>query len=297
MVPPVATVAPIVDSSSSSYVDSDDEDRDSDVFENFGSDDPFTDSEDDIDDESLVGSDNVILASSPDILKPSQCVLSSPNSQNTGKCPLIHNTSDSDDGTQDGSSAGLSTDDSDQEDFLQLGVSQSATSVQTRAKEVSFPFRPSVSSNSNMANVESLSGPRVLHTDMVKDSSSHLPVPEPVFDQPIKSSLVGNRIAAGLGFQQNTVGISSSLAILPSKGCIRYTSKMSSPFDNSENVSDGHDSSVSLDCSNITGHVMSQSTRVPSEDVSSPFSLVNINPSNSKLNYKELVSLASNQPQ
>ena len=31
-----------------------------------------------------------------------------------------------------------------------------------------------------MANVGSLSGPKVLHTDMVKHSSSHLPLPEPV---------------------------------------------------------------------------------------------------------------------
>ena len=129
MVPPVATVAPIVGNNSSSYVDLDDEDRDCDVSEDFGDDDPFADSEDDIDDESLVRSDTASSASSPDILKPSQNVLTSPNSRNTGNCPLIHNSPDSDDGTQNSSSAGLSTDDSDQEDFLQLGVSQSATSV------------------------------------------------------------------------------------------------------------------------------------------------------------------------
>ena len=148
-----------------------------------------------------------------------------------------------------------------------------------------------------MVNVGSLSGPRVLHTDMVKHSSSCLPVPEPVFAQSIKSSLVGKRIAAGLGFQQNTVGISSSLAILPSKGGTHHTSKMSSPLANSENISDDYDSSVSLDCSHITGHVMSKSTRVASEDVSSPFSLVDTDPSTSLLNYKGLVSLASDQPQ
>ena len=113
ILPPKAIVAPIGDSNSSSYVDSDDEGRDSDVSEDFGDDDPFADSEDDIDNESLVGSDNVIIASSPDILKPSQCVLPSPNSQNTGNYPLIHNTPDSDDGTKDGSSACLNTDDSD----------------------------------------------------------------------------------------------------------------------------------------------------------------------------------------
>ena len=294
-VPPVATIVSIVDSNSSLYVDLDGEDRDSDVSDDFGDDDPFADSEDDIDDESLVGSDNVIIASSPDILTLSQCVLSSLNSQNTRNCPLIHNTPDSDDGTQDGSSAGLSTDDSEQEDFLQLGVSQSATSAQT--KEVSFPLRPSKSNDSDMVNVGSLSGPRVLHTDTVKHSSSRLPVPEPVFAQSIKSSLVGKRIAAGLGFQQNTVGLSSSVAILPSKGGTHHTSQMSSPLANSENISDGYDSSVSLDCSHITGHVMSKSTRVTSEDVSSPFSLVNTDPSNSQLNYKGLVSLASDQPQ
>ena len=180
----------------------------------------------------------------------------------------------------------------------------------------------------DMVNGGSLSGPRVLHTDMVKHSSLHLPVPEPVFAQLIKSSLVGKRIAAGLGFQQNTVGISSSLAILPSKGGSHHTSKMFLPLANSENISDDYDSSVSLDCSHITGHVMSESTWVTSEDVSSPFSLVStdILPksdsvpsvdidlapcsiqshedensfsgfSNSKLNYKGLVSLARDQSQ
>ena len=147
MVPPLATVAPIVDSNSSSYVYLDDEDRDSDVSEDFGDDDPFADSEDDIDDESLVQSDTASSVSSSAILKPSQNVLTFPNSQNTGNCPLIHNTPDSDDGTKDGSSASLNTDDSDAEDFLQLGVSQSATSAQTQTKEVSFPLRSSESND------------------------------------------------------------------------------------------------------------------------------------------------------
>ena len=338
MVPPVATVAPIVESNSSSDVDSDDEGReDNEDFDDY---DPFADSEDDIDDESLVESDIASIASSHDILKPSHNALSFLTSPDTGNCLLSHHSLDSDEGTLDGSS----TDDSDQEDFLQLGASQNTTSVslphgnhpevdnpafhsQMLAKSVSTSFndnthqvqnsvnnsfpgntiiqpggvsfllRPSESNDSDMVNGGSLSGPRVLHTDMVKPSSSHFPVPEPVFAQPMKSSLVGKRIAAGLGFHQNTVGICSSLAILPSKGGIHCTSEMSLPLDNCENISDGKDSSVSLDYSNIIGHVMSKSARVTSEDVSSPFSLVNTNPSNSQLNYKGLVSLANDQPQ
>ena len=141
--------------------------------------------------------------------------------------------------------------------------------------EVSFPLMPSKSNDSNMVNVGSLSGPRVLHTDMVKHTSSHSPTQEPVLVPPVRSSLVGKRIAAGLGFQQNTIGISDSLAVLPSKGGILHNSSIPSSLDNSENISDDFDSSASLDYSNITEQVLSKSTRVSSEDVSSPFSLVN----------------------
>ena len=71
-------------------VDSDSDSK-SDVFEDSGDDDDsFEDSEDDIDDESSLGSDNVSNPSLPNILKPSQVVLSSSSSQNTGNCPLHH---------------------------------------------------------------------------------------------------------------------------------------------------------------------------------------------------------------
>ena len=263
IVPSVATVAPIRDTNSFSCVDSGD-DRDSDVSEDSFDDDPFKDSEDDINVESMVGSDSVIIASS-DILKPSPYVLYSPNSQNTGNWPLSHDSSNSDDGTEDGSSTGLSTDDSDQEDFLQLGASQSATSAQTQTRQVSFPFMSSKSNTSDMANVGSLSGPRVPHTDMVKPPSPHSLTQEPVLVQPVRSCLVGKRIAAGLRFQQSTTGISDSLAVLPSEGGILHNSHMPPHLDNSESISDGYDSSVSL--------------------------------SNGLLNYKGLVPMASDQPQ
>ena len=103
-----------------------------------------------------------------------------------------------------------------------------------------------------MVNVGSLSGPRVLHSDMVKHTSSHSPTLGLVLVQPVRSSLVDKRIVAGLGFQQNTIGISDSLAVLPTEGGILHNSSTSSPLDNSENISDEYDSSVSLDCSHVT---------------------------------------------
>ena len=71
-------------------------------------DDSFEDSDKNIDAESLVGSDNDSIASSPDIPNPSQYVPSSPNSQNMGKCTLSHYSSNFDDGTLDGSSTDTS---------------------------------------------------------------------------------------------------------------------------------------------------------------------------------------------
>ena len=290
IVPPVTTVAPVV-YSNPSYSNSGD--GNCDVPEDSkDTDDSFQDSDEDIDDESLVGLDKDSIASSLDIPNSSHYVLSSPNSQNMRKFTLCHYSSNFDDGTVDG----YSTDDSDQEDFLQPGAFQGTTSTSfdenthqvqsswsnpfpvntiTQTGEVWFPLMPLKSNNSNMVNVEPLSGPRVLHTDMVKHTSSHSLILGPVLVQPVRSSLVGKRIAAGLGFQQNTIGISASLAVLPTEGGILHNSSTSSPLDNSENISDGYDSSVSLHCSNVTQQVISKSAKVPSEDVSSPFSLVN----------------------
>ena len=230
-----------MDSNSSSYVDSDEEDRDSDVSDDFGDDDPFA--------------DNAHTAPS-DIHKLSQSALSSHKPQTTRNCLPSHNSPDSDDGCQDGSSTG----DSDVEDFLQLGASQSTTSVSfpnsfprntiTQLGEASFPLMPSKSSNSNMATVGSLCGPRVFHSNMVKRTSSCSPM-QPVLVPPVRSTLVGKRIAAGLGFQQNTIGISDGLAILPSEGGILLNSCVPSPLDNSENTSDGYDYSTSFNCFNI----------------------------------------------
>ena len=374
IVPHVSTIVPIVGSISSLYIDSDEISSGDFSEDSKDSDDSFKDSDDDIDAESLVGLDSDSVASSPDIPNLSPYVPSSLNCQNMGKCTLSHYSSKFDDSTLDG----FSTDDSDQEDFLQPGTSQGTTSTSfganthqvqrsgsnffpvntiTQTGEDSFPLMPSKSNNSHMVNVGSLNCPRVLHSNMVKHTSSHSPTLGPVLVEPVRSSLVGKRIAAGLRFKQNTIGISDSLACVPTEGGILYNSFTSSPFDNSENISDGYDSSVSLDCSNITQEVISKLTKVPSEDVSSPFSLVNtdipptvdsvplvdtdlvpywvqyhedkklfsgspnellhtqslpstasncntlvgalgdIDSSNSQLNYKGLVSLASNQPQ
>ena len=342
-----------MDSKSSSYVDSDIDNKSYGFKDSGGDDDSFEDSEDDIDDESLLGSDNVSNPPLPNILRPSQDALSSSSFLNTGNCPLIHDSTDS--GAQVGSSNDSSANDSDQEDFLQLGASWGPKNTITQTGEVSFPLMSSKSSDSGMANVGSLSGPRVLHVDMVKHTSLLSLMQQPVLVQPVRLSLVGKRIAAGLGFQQSTICISDSQAVLPREGGILHNSSIPSPLDNSENISDDFVSSASLDYSNITEQVLSKSTRVTSEDVSSPFSLVNtdvppegdsvpivdsnlaacgmpshedklfsgspnklpcaqfspstasnckalvkpsgdIYPSNSQLNYKGLVYMASNQP-
>ena len=87
---------------------------------------------------------------------------------------------------------------------------------------------------------------------------------------------MGRRIAAGLGSHQNTTGISDSLAILPSNGGVLHNSYEPLSLDPHEkNISDECDSFMFPHCSNITEQAMSKSTRLPSEDVSSPFSLVN----------------------
>ena len=234
----------------------------------------------------------IAQVSSPDLPNPSQYFLFSPNSQSTRICPLSNYSSDYDDGTLDSSS----TDDSYKEDFLQLAASQGATSTSfgnnlhqvqnsgnnsfprntiTQTGKVSFPLIPPKSNNSSMVNVGSLSGPWVPHTNMVKHTSSHSPILGPILVQPVRSSHVGKRIAAVLGFQQNTIGTSDSLAVSPTEGGILHNSSIPSPLDNSENISDGYDSSVSLDCSKVTEQVISKSTKVSTEDVSSPFSLVN----------------------
>ena len=68
--------------------------------------------------------------------------------------------------------------------------------------------------------------------------------------------------------------MSDSLAILPSNGGVLYKSYEPSSLDfPNENISH---SSAFPKCSHITEQAMSGLTRLPSEDASSPFSLVNI---------------------
>ena len=254
---------------------------------------------------------------SPNILWPLHCVPFSTNSHNPGSC-LIHNRNSKD---YVGTNDGPSTDDSDQEDFLQLGASNSTTysysthpndldvdnpivSLQvlaepittasvsraqnsgnnysgntiTKTEDITYPFIPSKGSNCNTENVGSVCGPGVLHADITKHTSCSS-LCQPGLVQSNRSSYVG-KIAAGLGSHQDTIGISDILAILPSNGSVLHNSYEPSSLEFSgENISY---SSAFPNCSHITERAMLGLTRLPSEDVSSPFSLVNTDSPSSK---------------
>ena len=254
----------------------------------------------------------------PNILQPLHCVPFSTNSNNPGS-GLIHNHNSKD---YVGTNYCPSTDNSDQEDFLQLGTSNSTTyasiphpnyldvdnpigsllvlaepvttasisKVQhngnnssedtiTKTEDITYPFIPSKGSNCNTENVESLCGLGVPHADIVKHTS-HSSLYQPGLVQSNRSSHVGKRIAAGLGFHQDTISISDSLAILPSNGGVLHNSYEPSSLDfPDKNIS--HLSALP-NYSHITEQAMSGLTRLPSEDVSSPLSLVNIDIPSSK---------------
>ena len=101
IIPPIATVRSIVNGNPSSCTDSDNEDSNEDNASI-----PHS-------------SDSSGAEDSPNTLQPSQCVPLSPTSQNTGSCSIHHHYV----GTKDCSN----TDNSNQEDFLQLGASNSTT--------------------------------------------------------------------------------------------------------------------------------------------------------------------------
>ena len=253
----------------------------------------------------------------PNILRPLHCTPFSTNSHNPGGC-LIHNHSSKDYvGTNDGPSA----DDSDQEDFLQLGAYNStpyASSPQTnyfdvtnpivslqvlaepittasvskaqnsgnnfsentitKTEDITYPFIPSKDSTCNTEQVGALCGPGVPHADITKHTSCSSLCP-PRLVQAERSSLVAQRIAAGLGSCQDTTGVSDSLSTMPTNGDILHNPYGPSSLDfPGENISH---SSASSNGSHITKQAMLETTRLPSEDVSSPFSLVNTDiPSN-----------------
>ena len=225
---------------------------------------------------------------SPNILQPLHCIPFSTNSHNSGSCLINSHNSKDYVGTDDCPS----TDDSDQEDFLQVGASNSTTyassphpnyldvdnsvvSLQvlaepittasvskpqnsgnnssgntiTQTEDILYPFIPSKSSNCNIENVGSLCGPGVPHADITKHTSCSSLCP-PGLDQFERSSLVGQRIAAGLGSHQDTTGISDSLAILPSNGGVLHNSSELSSLDfPGENILH---SSAFPNCSHIT---------------------------------------------
>ena len=124
-----------------------------------------------------------------------------------------------------------------------------------------------------------LCGPGVPHADITKHTSCSS-LCQPGYVQSKRSSLVGQQIAAGLGSHQDTTGISDSLAILPSNGGVLHDLYKPSSLDfPGEKISH---LSAFPNCSQITEQVMSGLTRLPSEDVSSPFSLVNTDIPSSK---------------
>ena len=254
----------------------------------------------------------------PNILQPLHCVPFSTNSNNPGS-GLIHNHKSKD---YVGSNDCPSTDNSDQEDSLQLGTSNSTpcasiphpnyldvdnpivsllvlaepittasiSKVQhngnnssentiTKNEDITYPFILSKGSNCNTENVGSLCGLGVPHADIAKHTS-HSSLCQPGWVQSNRSSHVGKRIAAGLGFYQDTISISDSLAILPSNGGVLHNSYEPSSLDfPSRNIS--HLSALP-NYSHITEQAMSGLTRLPSEDVSSPLFLVNIDIPSSK---------------
>ena len=247
---------------------------------------------------------------SPNILRPLHHVPFSTNSNNPGL--IYHHNSKDYVGTNDCPS----TDYSDQEDFLQLGASNSTTYASiphpnyldvdnpvvslevlaepittasiskaqnngnnssenriTKTEDITYPFMPSKGSNYNRENVGSLCGPGVPHADITKHTSCSS-LYQPGLVQSNRSSHMGKRIATGLGSHQDTISISDSLAILRSNGGVLHKSYEPSSLDfPNENISH---SSAFPKCSHITEQAMSGLTRLPSEDASSPFSLVNI---------------------
>ena len=291
----MATIPSIVDGNPSSCTDSDEDSNEDNASPPHSSD--SSDAED-----------------SPNTLQPSQCVPLFPSSQNTANCSIHHHYV----GSKDCSNI----DNSNQEDFLQLGASNSTTyasiphcnhldvnksivslhisaepiatnfsaniskaqssgnnsleSTNTKTGDISDPLLLAKRSNCNTANVGSLCGPGVPHADITKCTSSCSSLCQPVLFQSNRSPLMGRRIAAGLGSHQNTTGISDSSAISPSNGGVLHNSYEPLSLDPlGKNISEEYDSFMFPNCSNITEQGMSTSTRLPSEDVSSPFSLVN----------------------
>ena len=254
----------------------------------------------------------------PNILWPLHHVPFSTNSNNPGS-GLIYNHNFKD---YVGTNDYPSTDYSAQEDFLQQGASKSSTYASsphpnylyidnpvvsgqvlaepmttasiskaqnsgnnssgntiTKNEDITYPFIPSKGSNCNTENVGSLCGLGVPHADIAKHTS-HSSLCQPGWVQSNRSSHVGKRIAAGFGFYQDTISISDSLAILPSNGGVLHNSYEPSSLDfPSRNIS--HLSALP-NYSHITEQAMSGLTRLPSEDVSSPLFLVNIDIPSSK---------------
>ena len=255
---------------------------------------------------------------SPNIIQPLHHVPFSTNSNNPGS-GLIYNHNPKD---YVGTNDCPSTDYSDQEDFLQLGASNSTTYASiphpnypdvdnptvslgvlaepittasiskaqnngnnssentiTKTEDITYPFIPSKGSNYNTENVGSLCGPGVPPADIAK----HTPwssLCQLGLVQSNRSSHVGKRIATGLGSHNDTASISDSLAILPSNGGVLHNSYEPSSLDfPAKNIS--HSSSLPK-YSHITEQAMSGLTRLPSEDLSSPFSLVNTDIPSSK---------------
>ena len=254
----------------------------------------------------------------PNILRPLHHVPFSTNSNNPGS-GLIYNHNFKD---YVGTNDYPSTDYSDQEDFLQLGASNSTTYASiphpnyldvdnpiispevlaepittasisqaqnngnnssentiTKTEDITYPFIPSKGSNCNTENVGSFCGPGVPHADITKHTSySSLYIPG--LFRSARSSCVGEIIAAGLGSPQDTISISDSLAILPNNGGVLRNSNEPSSLDvPGENIS--HYSAFPTH-SHITEQVMSGLMELPSEDVSSPFSLVDTDIPSSK---------------
>ena len=149
----------------------------------------------------------------------------------------------------------------------------------TKTENITYPFIPSKGSNYNRENVGSLCGPGVPHADTTKHTSCSS-LCQPGLVQSNRSSRVGKRIATGLGSYRDTISMSDSLAILPSNGGVVHNSYEPSSLDfPGKNISH---SSTFPNYSHITDQAMSGLTRLPSEDVSSPFSLVNTDIPSSK---------------
>ena len=149
----------------------------------------------------------------------------------------------------------------------------------TKTDDITYLFIPSKGSNCNTENVGSFCGPGVPHADITKHTSSSSLYP-PGLVQSERSSCVGKIIAAGLGSPQDTISISDSLAILPNNGGILHNSNKPSSLNvPGENIS--HSSAFPTH-SHVTEQVMSGLIELPSEDVSSPFSLVDTDIPSSK---------------